>query len=154
MGGLSNGPIPYPHAPLTHTGGSKSPPLNFSQIGDCRLSTLCGVVERPDHHCDDDLVLNFLWPQNVFHHFSTNLWFLLASAFVPIRLGGFWVLQKVLDSSLDDLSNSLTCMSKVITTMVIRPLDALIWSWSAQSLVDDLRPLCLGVRGERDELIQ
>ena len=29
---------------------------NGSQIGDHRLSTSCRVVERPDHHCGDDLV--------------------------------------------------------------------------------------------------
>ena len=29
------------------------------QIGDHRLSTWCGVVEWPDHHCGDDLVLLF-----------------------------------------------------------------------------------------------
>ena len=32
------------------------PQTKGCQIGDHRLSKLCGVVERPDHHCDDDLV--------------------------------------------------------------------------------------------------
>ena len=27
------------------------------QIADHGLSTSCGVVERPDHHCGDDLVI-------------------------------------------------------------------------------------------------
>ena len=39
--------IPDPY--LTQTKGS--------QIGNPRLSTSCGVVEWPDHHCGDDLVL-------------------------------------------------------------------------------------------------
>ena len=39
---------PTPHVPQTEG----------SQIGDRRLSTSCGVVEWPDHHCGDDLV----WP--------------------------------------------------------------------------------------------
>ena len=48
MCGLSNEPIPEP----TRT------PNRGSQIGDHRLSTSCGVVERPDQHCGDDLVLH------------------------------------------------------------------------------------------------
>ena len=44
MGGLPNEPIPDPHVPLTER----------LQIGDHILSTKYGVVERPDHHCDDD----------------------------------------------------------------------------------------------------
>ena len=47
MGGLSNEPIPDSHAP--QTGGL--------QFGDHRLSTLCGVIEQPDHHCGDDLII-------------------------------------------------------------------------------------------------
>ena len=47
MGGLSNGSIPDLHASQTEG----------SQIGDHRLSISCGVVERPDHRCGDDLVL-------------------------------------------------------------------------------------------------
>ena len=46
MGGLPNELIPIPTYPQTEG----------SQIGDNRLSTSCGVVERPDHHCGDDLV--------------------------------------------------------------------------------------------------
>ena len=38
-------------------GGQKVPIWNCSHIGDHRLSTSCGFVERPDHHCGDDLVL-------------------------------------------------------------------------------------------------
>ena len=52
MGGLSNWPIPDPHLP----GGRKVPLWNCSQIGNHILSTSRGVVERPDHHCGDDLV--------------------------------------------------------------------------------------------------
>ena len=33
------------------------PQTEESQIGDPRLSRSCGVVKRPDYHCDDDLVL-------------------------------------------------------------------------------------------------
>ena len=47
MGRLSNGPIPDSH--VSQTEGL--------QIGDHRLSTSCGVVDRPDHHCGDDLVI-------------------------------------------------------------------------------------------------
>ena len=36
---------------------SSRPQTEGSQIGDHRLSTACGVVERPDHHCGDDLVV-------------------------------------------------------------------------------------------------
>ena len=36
-------------SPLTQT--------EWSQIGDNRLTTSCGFVERPDHHCGDNLVL-------------------------------------------------------------------------------------------------
>ena len=50
MGGLSNGPIPDHH--VLQTEGL--------QIGDHRLSTSCGVVERPDHHWDDDHLLQIL----------------------------------------------------------------------------------------------
>ena len=46
MSGLSNEPIANPHVPQTEG----------LQIGDHRLSTSYGVVERPDHHCGDDLV--------------------------------------------------------------------------------------------------
>ena len=46
MGWLTNGPFPRPHVPQTEG----------PQISDHRLSILCGVVERPDHHCGDDLV--------------------------------------------------------------------------------------------------
>ena len=46
MSDLSNGPMPNPNVPKT----------DVSQIGDHRLNTQCGVVERPDHHCGDDLV--------------------------------------------------------------------------------------------------
>ena len=45
---LSNGPIPDPQ--VLQTEGL--------QIGDHRLSTSCEFVERPDHRCGDDLVLN------------------------------------------------------------------------------------------------
>ena len=48
-----------PYAPLTPQtggGGQKARLWNCSQIGDHRLSTWCEVVERPDHHCGDDLV--------------------------------------------------------------------------------------------------
>ena len=61
MGGLSNGLIPDPPRQLTpQTGGGdrKIPLWNCSQIGDHRLSTTCGVVERPDHHCGYDLVID------------------------------------------------------------------------------------------------
>ena len=43
---LPNVPILVPHRPQTER----------LQIGDHWLSTSCEVVERPDHHCDDDLV--------------------------------------------------------------------------------------------------
>ena len=48
MGELPNTPIPDPHVPQTQG----------LQIDDHRLSTSCTVVERPDHHCGDDLVFN------------------------------------------------------------------------------------------------
>ena len=50
MAGLLNELIPYPHVGPTKTMGS--------QIGDHGLSTSCGVVERPDSHCGDDLVFH------------------------------------------------------------------------------------------------
>ena len=46
MGELTNVCIPDPH--VHQTVGL--------QIGDHRFSASCGVVERPDHHCGDDLV--------------------------------------------------------------------------------------------------
>ena len=48
MGLLSHGPIPKPHVPQSE---------GLQIITDHRLSMLCGVVERPDHHCGDDLAL-------------------------------------------------------------------------------------------------
>ena len=45
MGGQENELIPDPYVPQTEG----------SQIGDHRLSTSCEVVERPHHHCGDDL---------------------------------------------------------------------------------------------------
>ena len=39
-----------PTTPDTHV------PQTEMQIGDHRLSSSCGVVERPDHQCGDDLV--------------------------------------------------------------------------------------------------
>ena len=50
MGEPSNEPIPDYHEPQTEG----------LQIGDRRLSTSCGVVERLDHHCGDDLVFSIL----------------------------------------------------------------------------------------------
>ena len=35
--------------------GYRIPQTERSQIGDHRLNTSCGVVERPDHHCGDNL---------------------------------------------------------------------------------------------------
>ena len=55
MGGLSNEPVPDSHVAQTEV----------SQIGDHRLSTSCGIVERPNHHCGDDLVLHLLQKNNV-----------------------------------------------------------------------------------------
>ena len=43
--------------PSPPTRDRKVPLRNCSQIGNYRLSTSCGVVERPDHHCGDDLVI-------------------------------------------------------------------------------------------------
>ena len=43
-------------------------------------------------------------------------------------------------------------LDRVIITIVIRPLNDP--TWCAQSVVVDLRPLCLGVRKDRDELIR
>ena len=40
--------IPKPHVPQTE----------WLQVSDHRLSTSCGVVERPDHHCGDGLFIN------------------------------------------------------------------------------------------------
>ena len=63
MGRLSNESIPDFHLPKTEK----------LQIGDHRLSTSFGVVEQPDHHCGDDLVINTMvkpeillieWQQN------------------------------------------------------------------------------------------
>ena len=51
IGELSNGSIPDPHVAQT----------DRLQIGDHRLSTSCGVAERSDHHCGDDLVLNEMY---------------------------------------------------------------------------------------------
>ena len=45
MGGLANG-----------SSRSHVPQAEGSHIGDNRLSTSCGVVQRPDHHSGDDLV--------------------------------------------------------------------------------------------------
>ena len=42
-----NVPIPDPHVPQTE---------GLQIIDDHRLITLCGVVERPNHHCGDDLI--------------------------------------------------------------------------------------------------
>ena len=36
-------------------------PREGSQIGDHRLSISCGIVEQPDQHCGDGLVLVSLW---------------------------------------------------------------------------------------------
>ena len=47
MSGLPNELLPDPHVLQTEE----------SLIGDHKLSTSRGVVERPDHHCGDDLVL-------------------------------------------------------------------------------------------------
>ena len=44
---------------------SHQPEPRGSQIGDYRLSTSCGIVERPDHHCADDLVGVCLDPASV-----------------------------------------------------------------------------------------
>ena len=44
-------PSPTPHVPQ----------IEGSHIGDHILSTSCGVVERPDHHCGNDLVINSIW---------------------------------------------------------------------------------------------
>ena len=49
MGGLSNGLILDHHVPKTVG----------SQIGKHILCTSCGVVEQPDHHYGDDLVLEY-----------------------------------------------------------------------------------------------
>ena len=50
MGGLSIEPIPTtPHVAKT----------DGSQSGDGILSTSNGVVERPDHHCGDDLATTY-----------------------------------------------------------------------------------------------
>ena len=46
MSQLPNAPIPDSYVPQTEA----------LQIGDHKLSISCGVVERPDHHCGDDLV--------------------------------------------------------------------------------------------------
>ena len=46
MGELSNEPIPE----------SCIPQMDGLQIGHHRLSTSCGVIERPDHHYSDDIV--------------------------------------------------------------------------------------------------
>ena len=65
MGALSNGLIPDSHAPKP--GSRKVPLWNCSQIANHRLSTSCGVVERPDHHCVDDLVKDTItipWASN------------------------------------------------------------------------------------------
>ena len=46
MGGLPNEVTPIPKYPQTEG----------SSIGEQRLSTSYGVVERPDHRCGDNLV--------------------------------------------------------------------------------------------------
>ena len=45
---LPNQPVADPHVHQTEG----------LQIGDHILSISCAVVERPDHHCGDDLVLH------------------------------------------------------------------------------------------------
>ena len=51
MGGLLNGSIPDLQSPTYHKPrGCKSATTD--------LSTSCAVVERPDHHCGDDLVVS------------------------------------------------------------------------------------------------
>ena len=49
MGELPNAPNPDLHVPQ----------IEGLHIGDHRLSILCVVVERPDHHCGDDLVYQY-----------------------------------------------------------------------------------------------
>ena len=66
MGGLSNGPILDTHTRLTpQTGGSKCPPLKLQPSRRPQIDHILWVVERPDHHCGDDLVTyviaNELW---------------------------------------------------------------------------------------------
>ena len=55
--GYRMGQSPTPTSPLTPIPRVRKVPLrNCSQIGDHKLNTSCGVVDRPDHHCGDDLV--------------------------------------------------------------------------------------------------
>ena len=56
MGGLPNEHIPVPCVPQTEG----------QQIGYHTLSTSCGVIELPDHHCIDDPVELFSWPRKRF----------------------------------------------------------------------------------------
>ena len=63
MGGLLNELIPDAHVAQTEG----------SQIGDHRLSTSCGVIERPDYHCGNHLVYMLTgWERKtqVFHLFK------------------------------------------------------------------------------------
>ena len=63
MGRISNGPI---HEIDT------DPQTHRSQISDHRLSTSCGVVERHDHHRDDDLVF-IVFPVRGFEGYDRKL---------------------------------------------------------------------------------
>ena len=70
MGELSNEPISDFHVPQTEG----------LQIDDHRLNTSCAVIERPDHHCGDDLV-DDIWvtPGNNFR--LTNFVMLATNSF-------------------------------------------------------------------------
>ena len=59
MGGLSSGPIPDPHtSPNLPNRWVEKPPFEFAaKSATADSANHVGVVERPDHHCGDDLVL-------------------------------------------------------------------------------------------------
>ena len=75
MNGLPNELIPDFHVPQTEE----------SQIGDHRLSTSCVVVERPDHHCGDELVNLFPIRHAILIHY-VHTGFVSKSVFMLKRL--------------------------------------------------------------------
>ena len=117
------------------------------QISKSRSSTICVVVKRPNHHCGDDLVELFSRLQKLFRapvRLTQTRWELpLRSYCLVERQKEDSILYIVVPQLHESLIISLS--DKVITIMVIRPLDD--HTWCAQLVVADLRPICLGYVG-------
>ena len=119
MGRLPNELIPDPHVPQ----------INGSQIFDRRLSTSCRVVERPDHHCGDDLVVSAA----VFPPDSSQLVEL-------IMLSQRFVLLLMLKQHLKDLYGFTDRFAWIV---YIRVLDSIV-SWAA--LLGKSEIYCIGIK--------